>query len=94
MAHKIAIRYCGGCNSRYDRGAFARQIQERFPNLQLKIFNPWEEFLAALVICGCPARCAGQRDLPERLPRFVVAAAEDCERAAVFLNETTKLEKC
>lgn len=87
---KIAVRYCGGCNPWYQRGASVRELQKKFPKLQLLNFDPAEVYQAVLVVCGCPARCAGQADLPADLPRLVMAVQEDIECAAAFLEEINK----
>lgn len=84
--NKIALRYCGGCNPRYDRINFVRRLQRQFPDLQMEVFEPRGEYQAVLVICGCSAQCAGQGDLPVHLPRFVMAVPGDYDRAAAFFN--------
>nr|WP_325222885.1 hypothetical protein [uncultured Oscillibacter sp.] len=83
---KIALRYCGGCNSRYDRGAFVRRLEAAFPSVTLRPYAPQEPFDAVLIICGCLSQCAQQKDLPENIPRFVAALPADYDRAAAFLN--------
>ena len=87
---KIAVRYCGGCNPSYQRGASVRGLQKRFPHLQLLNFEPTDVYRAVLIVCGCSARCAGQADLPVDIPRLVMAAQEDIERAAEFLEKLSK----
>ena len=86
---KIAVRYCGGCNPSYQRGASVRGLQKRFPHLQLLNFEPTDVYRAVLIVCGCSARCAGQADLPVDIPRLVMAQ-EDIERAAEFLEKLSK----
>ena len=81
---KIAVRYC------YQRGASVRGLQKRFPHLQLLNFEPTDVYRAVLIVCGCSARCAGQADLPVDIPRLVMAAQEDIERAAEFLEKLSK----
>ena len=80
---KIAVRYCGGCNPSYQRGASVR-------GLQMLNFEPTDVYRAVLIVCGCSARCAGQADLPVDIPRLVMAAQEDIERAAEFLEKLSK----
>jgi len=36
---KVGIRYCGGCNPRFDRGAMVKRICEKHPE--------WEASVAA-----------------------------------------------
>ena len=84
---EIALRYCGGCNPRYDRGAFVRELQKAFPQARITPFDPNMQYDAVLVICGCTAACAGQKDLPAGVPRFVVSEAEDFKAALSFLKQ-------
>ena len=91
MADTVALRYCGGCNPRYDRGGLVRQLTKRFSNLQFVPFSDSEQrLLAVLVICGCTAACAGQRDLPGSVPRLVITSAEGLDKASAFLFELSK----
>ena len=34
---KIGVRFCGGCNPRYDRGAFYNEIIECYPDHDFEI---------------------------------------------------------
>jgi 4-hydroxybutyrate CoA-transferase len=54
---RIAVKYCGGCNPRYDRPALAARLKQDLP---------WAEVIAAgeqpadyvVVLCGCSSACA------------------------------------
>ncbi len=80
---RIALRYCGGCNPRFDRRSFVDSLEKQFPQLNLSPFCSGEDYDATLVICGCPVQCAEQGDLP--YPRFVLSAPADRSHAAAFL---------
>lgn len=60
---KIGLRYCGGCNSRYDRVALVRRMEAQFPGWDLVPARPQTEYAALVVVCGCPARCVNIRSL-------------------------------
>ncbi|MTI65101.1 MAG: hypothetical protein FH753_00670 [Firmicutes bacterium] len=52
----IGVKYCGGCNSRYDRVKFLQTIKKQYP------FNYYNakanvEYHILLVICGCFSCC-------------------------------------
>lgn len=81
---KIALRYCGGCNPRYDRIGLVEELKSRFPHLKMEPFHSGDLCLASVVVCGCSSQCAGQDGLP--LPRFVLSAPEDLDRAAAFIQ--------
>lgn len=56
---QVGVRYCGGCNSRYDRVALVRRLEGFFPDQQFVPAEPGQFYPAILVVCGCAARCAG-----------------------------------
>ncbi len=72
---RIGIRYCGGCNPRFDRVAFKRQIEARFPDDSFEPAGTDAAQRAALVICGCPACCVNVADLAQ-MP-LVMAGYQD-----------------
>jgi len=55
---KCGVRFCGGCNPRYDRGKAYKEIREDVKNISF--FNASEEdvYDILLVIGGCPSCCA------------------------------------
>ena len=60
MADKpvIGVRYCGGCNPRFDRVALVRRLAGYFPACDFESAQPAGDYPAVLVVCGCPSRCA------------------------------------
>ena len=70
----LALKYCGGCNSRYDRGAILAALQADFP--ELKIVDSADQPDFVLVLCGCPSRCADHEGLEGRLGKWLVDSPE------------------
>lgn len=64
---RIGVRYCGGCNPRYDRVALVKQVAGCFPGVDFVPAQPGEHYPAALVVCGCPALCVNVEwlDVPD-----------------------------
>ena len=52
------VRYCGGCNPRYDRTALVGRLAERCPNVRFVRAESGREYDALLVVGGCCACCA------------------------------------
>ena len=54
---KRAVKYCGGCNPRYDRVALVRQLEKDIgaPLISAETGTVYDELY---VNCGCSARCA------------------------------------
>lgn len=55
---RIGVRYCGGCNPRFDRVALVKRLEGMFPELEFVPAEAGKPYPAVLVVCGCPARCA------------------------------------
>ena len=60
MADKVqvGVRYCGGCNPRYDRVALVERLGSLLPQAELVPARAGAAYAGALVVCGCPSRCA------------------------------------
>lgn len=54
----IGVRYCGGCNPRYDRVALVQRLRGFFPEQEFVPAQEGVPYPAALVVCGCATRCA------------------------------------
>ena len=55
---KIGIKFCGGCNPKYDRAAWLKKLQEK-PGEKIEwVYGFYPEVSLYLVICGCETACA------------------------------------
>jgi hypothetical protein len=79
----VKVKYCGGCNTSYDRTALVRHVQETFPSIEFvhgdTARRDKPDF--ALIVCGCPVKCAAYKDFQGSLGRFVVASQNDLASA-------------
>jgi len=82
----IAVKYCGGCNSRYDRVNFVRGLQGDLPECE---FSKWDAPNPdlVLVVYGCPVRCASHEHITGRRGKFFATAAEDRESLIQAIRE-------
>lgn len=67
----ISVKYCGGCNPRYERSNIVKNLKERFPEADIRL-GETKEADAALVICGCSAACADTDGWFGPYGRFVI----------------------
>ena len=54
----VGIRFCGGCNPRYDRGKALDNIALKYPEIHFVLANEHDYYQVLLVICGCKSACA------------------------------------
>ncbi|MGN1414127.1 MAG: hypothetical protein ACI4WY_07770 [Anaerovoracaceae bacterium] len=55
---KVAFRYCGGCNPRYDRGALVKRLTEKHPEWDAEIAEEGTNYHLLVVVGGCSSCCA------------------------------------
>ena len=55
---KCGIRFCGGCNPRYDRGKACEEIKQQFKDIDFLHAVENEKYDCLLVIGGCTNCCA------------------------------------
>lgn len=63
---KIGIKYCGGCNPRYDRSHEVDKLKKRFPQhtFTYEIENTVCDI--CLLVCGCMTACAEETGIAAR----------------------------
>lgn len=71
---KRAVKYCGGCNPRYDRVAAVRKLEARLGE-KLPAAQPGEDYDQLFVIYGCTSKCA---DVSQLAARELVWVTTDC----------------
>lgn len=55
---KIGVKFCGGCQSRYERGDVLEIIKRNVENVDFEYALSDVEYDIFLVISGCPIKCA------------------------------------
>ncbi len=88
----VGVRYCGGCNPRYDRVALVKKLQGFFLQESFVAAQPGMQHPAVVVACGCPNRCVNLGDLALPKARLVwLAGWEDLLPAKKRLAELLAL---
>ncbi|MEA5004401.1 MAG: hypothetical protein VB081_13025 [Christensenella sp.] len=71
----IGIKYCGGCNQRYERTHIVRDLKRDFPRSE--IVPAGEDIDYAVVICGCMSACALHDTLEGRYGKTIITEQGD-----------------
>jgi hypothetical protein len=86
MSKRIRIKYCGGCNPRYDRTALAARLRAAFPEADIaETSSDGPDYFVA-VICGCPAACASHEDLHGLAGKVVIASGQEYEKLVAAIR--------
>lgn len=86
---KIGVKYCGGCNSRYDRTKQVAKLIQQFPTHTFT-YQPGQEVCdICLLVCGCMTACATPEGIAAK--RFVqlCTPAQFSKFAAQLQEENT-----
>ncbi len=78
---KIGIKFCGGCNPRYDRRLFLEKLKEKLYWQTFHVASLTEQDDVLLCLCGCKCACA---DIKSYKCSFICLVNED------HLEKTTK----
>ena len=73
---RIGVKYCGGCNPRYDRTGLVAQLINKLGGEGLE----W-------VVCGCTAACAEHQSLNGARGKLVIHAQEQYAAALERLKQ-------
>lgn len=87
----VAVKYCGGCNCGYDRGAMVESLRREFPAAAFTNAESQDGIHPdlVLVVCGCSSACAAHEHLTGRRGKMIAASAADFEAIRERLRELT-----
>ena len=83
----IEVKYCGGCNPRYDRKAVLKRLRCDFPDLEIRERPSGAVPDFALALSGCPVGCADQQAFNGRLGKMTMETQDDYDALASRLRE-------
>ncbi len=63
---KCGVRFCGGCNPRYDRGEIYQRLKSRFSHIQISTAEEGIVYDFLVVIGGCTNCCASYDQFTSR----------------------------
>ncbi|MCL2864083.1 MAG: hypothetical protein FWE25_00935 [Lachnospiraceae bacterium] len=73
----IGIKYCGGCNPRYDRTSIVVRLEKDFPGLQITSAAALQLYDIVVFLKGCMRPCIKEEDYPARIAQMIVSCEAD-----------------
>lgn len=88
------VKFCGGCNPRYDRGKLLRRLRERFKDV-ITFENADESQLydGLIVLCGCTNCCAAYKSIQSKTDPILIWEDKQYDNIVEVLSKV-KGEKC
>lgn len=87
----IYVKYCGGCNPRFDRAALLAQMESAVPKMEVT-HNSQQRADAAVIICGCSAACTSREEAIGTYGTFVVWQDKDLSALYEFLKQVESIK--
>lgn len=81
---RVAFKYCGGCNPRWDRTEIAARTASDEPGISLVRAGEPADIVA--VVCGCEAACAEHETLRGEHGKIILTQAADYEKLRRLLR--------
>ncbi|MDR2391231.1 MAG: hypothetical protein LBE84_06105 [Planctomycetota bacterium] len=78
---RVGIKYCGGCNPRYDRVAAAKTLARDFPRHDFLGVHGVADPDVLLVFCGCRTACVDVSGLHPKQGALWIRDEEECAKA-------------
>lgn len=90
---RVGVKYCGGCNPRYDRTNFVARLKGELGQEMewLNAGTAEEPMDFVLVVCGCTAACAEHRQLNGVYGKLLVRGQAQYGEALERLTEIKNL---
>lgn len=89
---KVGIKFCGGCNSRYDRGVEVGKLKEDMQDVEWISGNDMEICDYWLIVCGCPRGCVNMKNLLAKKEILLLERPIDFKKAEEKMKKV-KLRK-
>ena len=89
----IGLKYCGGCNSRYQRGRAVKRLKEQFPCHEYVTAQDKERCDIWIIVCGCQRACADDGNLKADKKKFLAVGERSFDEIADYIRKAELAEK-
>ncbi len=86
----ICVKYCGGCNPRYDRKKIVDRIKEDFNDVNIITQRDKMTCDFAVIIAGCTSACVNHDNIEGRCGKFIIKDIKDYLNLRENLARITK----
>ncbi len=83
----IGVKYCGGCNSIYNRGRQVDLLKKQFPEHEFRGASEGNTCDVWLIVCGCMRACASTAGLVAEKRLFVLPTERSFIQVKTYLEE-------
>jgi len=75
---KIGVKYCGGCNSRYDRTDVLSKLKKYLGDgHDIEVATEGIIYDIVIILCGCTSACASHQKLQAKYEKVCITSESD-----------------
>jgi 4-hydroxybutyrate CoA-transferase len=93
MPKRIRVKYCGGCNPRYDRTAVTKKLRADFPEAVVAETAGDGPDHFVVVVCGCSVACALHGELNGHAGKAIMTSEKEYEPLAAAVRASLDKER-
>ena len=82
---KIYVKYCGGCNPRYDKAMLVSKLKEELNGHSFS--ESYDDPDVSLIVCGCASACADKSNAAAPYGVFTIWQMEEADDFKTFVME-------
>ena len=84
---RIGIKFCGGCNPRYDRSNFVKRLKDELTDISFESAKGNVCYDMVIVLCGCSSVCANHEKL-NGVQKIIISEENDFNKVKkIIINE-------
>lgn len=75
---KVFIKYCGGCNPRYDRVKELDNFKRKYKDIEFT-YDYDNDVDICLIVCGCNSACADVSFIDKNIKTYIIKSKHELE---------------
>jgi 4-hydroxybutyrate CoA-transferase len=89
---RIGIKYCGGCNPRYDRTDLVSRLNKYIgEGHSVETAKQGIIYEIVAVLCGCTSACANYKDLEAKYEKICITSESDIIKVLNIIDKIKDL---
>ncbi|WP_027623885.1 hypothetical protein [Clostridium lundense] len=89
---RIGIKYCGGCNPRYDRKDIIEKLKSEYSDLIVELVKEKEIYDLVIILCGCTSCCVNHQNLNGKYGKVIASNDKDYGEILKIINKIKESE--
>ncbi|GAA0722701.1 hypothetical protein GCM10008905_14500 [Clostridium malenominatum] len=82
----IGVKYCGGCNPRYERKNILERLRREYDGITIHLVKEDEIYDLIIVLCGCSSCCVNHENIKGKKGKLILSSEKDYNKLIQFIE--------